>query len=193
MQELNKIRLSRLRDGKGARGATLLRLEFPAPCVQVLTTKKPPVKRRCWEPASLSSSTAQTHSSRCDTLCPDNGGNSGAGYSMVFRLAALRSIQLRRLGRAHTCSLLSGLPFQSLLFLFIADKFYRFTKFYQNIERMSSGSTTSEQGDCICPLIGCAFPQKGGFGMDSLSSEIGYNPRLKTWPAAKKGVKTWPN
>ena len=45
-----------------------------------------------------------------DTLCPDNGSNSGAGYSnktTVFHLAAPRAIQRLPLGRAFTDRLLS--------------------------------------------------------------------------------------
>jgi hypothetical protein len=59
-----------------------------------------------------------------DTLCPDNGGNSGAGYSdrrSAFHLAAPRAIQRLPLGRTSTDRLLSGprygaltLPLRSL-------------------------------------------------------------------------------
>jgi hypothetical protein len=57
------------------------------------------------------------------TFCPDNGGNSGLGYWTVctaFTLAALRTIQRRRLCRALTAPPLSVTPFQRLLFLFTA-------------------------------------------------------------------------
>jgi hypothetical protein len=58
-----------------------------------------------------------------DTLCPDNGGSSGADYSatpVTFCPAALRTIQRSRLGRSLTRRLLSVPPFLRLLFLFNA-------------------------------------------------------------------------
>ena len=73
---------------------------------------------------------SQPHSIRvraneADTLCPDNGSNSGAGYSdghSTFHLAAPRAIQRLPLGRTSTNRLLSvpwygalTLPLRSLL------------------------------------------------------------------------------
>jgi len=85
---------------------------------------------------------SQPHSIRVradvtDTLCPDNGSNSGAGYSdesSAFHLAAPRAIRRLPLGRTSTGRLLSvpwygalTLPLRSLFeasisFVYIKNK-----------------------------------------------------------------------
>jgi hypothetical protein len=60
-----------------------------------------------------------------DTLCPDNGGSSGADYSGDYplALAALRTIRRSGMGRAFTGSLLSVPGWLRLLFLFNAVRY----------------------------------------------------------------------
>jgi len=54
-----------------------------------------------------------------ELLCPDNGGNSGAGYwGNPVRLATPRAIRRQRPGRAFTLPRLSVLSFQRVLVLF---------------------------------------------------------------------------
>jgi hypothetical protein len=63
------------------------------------------------------------------TLSLGNGGSSGVDYSFAtlakFLPAALRTIQHQRIGRDFTVSLLSGLSFRCLLFLFTAFSWFR--------------------------------------------------------------------
>jgi hypothetical protein len=76
------------------------------------------------EPASL---VLGTVAGATYTLCPDNGGSSGTGYSKVFRLATLRSIWRRGAGRFSpfpalcTAGTAPTRPLHSLLLLSCAN------------------------------------------------------------------------
>jgi hypothetical protein len=91
--------------------------------------KNPPVMTTgdVYEPASLFSGTALVFSEG-DTLCLDNGGNSGSDYLPVLALgivsAAPRPIRRWRAGGILTFFPLSGPSFQRVLFLFAACRFF---------------------------------------------------------------------
>ena len=122
-----------------ARGATLVRLvltKIPAGDATGIAF------HNAWRPASLNFGYGPANF-LAYTLCPDNGGNSGPGYSgLLFALQLQGPFHASvRAGfspfRSRASRLLSVPPVQRVLFLFTA--FCNYDRLYQSHLQLSSG------------------------------------------------------